>query len=102
MNATARNAIKLAQDSAAKARAAERQFLTCESADEAEHINELAKPERMAAFEAAADCLRTHETLALALADGEEEDSGWYEAHLEWKAAVEAWDCLPDLWEEAA
>lgn len=102
MNSLARNAIKLAQDSAAKARAAERQFLSCESADEAEHINELAMPERMAAFEAAADALRTHEAAALALPDGEEEDSGWYDAHLEWQKAVEAWDCLPDLWEEAA
>jgi hypothetical protein len=56
----------------------------------------------MEAFEAAADALRTHETAALALPDGEEEGSGWYEAHIEWQKAVDAWDCLPDLWEEAA
>lgn len=102
MNNLARNAIKLAQDSAAKARAAERQFLSCESADEAADINESGKRYRMEAFEAAADALRTHETAALALAEGEEEDSGWYDAHLEWQKAVDAWDCLPDLWEEAA
>lgn len=102
MNRTARNAIKLAQDAAAKARAAERQFLSCESAEEAADINESGKRYRMEAFEAAADALRTHESAALALPDGEEEDSGWYEAHLEWQKAVEAWDCLPDLWEESA
>jgi hypothetical protein len=99
MTRLAHKSLTAANESADRARAALRAFLSAIDEAEAETIYAAAVVERGSAEDAAREAYDEHRSKALTLPDYADEDSGWYEAHVAWETAAKVWNQIPDSWE---